>query len=852
MGSLPILRATGLQTSHNPFSGVSPGALQIARNVVIFSNGVVEPRRGFKQLSYTYSAPNTQVSNSGGFFGESLVVHLDSNSLAYDTGSAITAYSGTFEPVDDTLLRPKFVEAKEALYVNTADGVYTTQSVSDEPVLAGLPAPIPNYGDSTLAFSGTLQPTNSQMSFRAVFGYYDAAGREILGPPSERVVLTNTSGGTMDPSMQFNGYHSLPGSHFMRVYRTNYSASSTTDPGDEHFLGVEKTLDEWQAASGLLGNPLQIDLQTFYPTLGDVPLYTNPRTGDSILSSNDAPPIAKDLSWFGGRLWCSNTAGKHSVEIEILGIGSPDGVQAGDTITIGEETFTAVTGTAVDGEFEISTGGTASENIIASAKGLCDAINHAAEGGFDGFNVVPPDRTYRAIYLSASGTGTYGRIRIEGDTLATEGFSVTASRSESWNPQLPTSGETFSSSRNAQLNAEFYSKPDQPEAVPLTNYLLIGASNKQVLRSVPLRDKRFVFKEDGIFTVAGDEPFTVDLLDATTKLLAPDTAQVLNNQILALTNQGVVAVSDAGVQVLSRGIEDELLPFLNASQRSTVKRTAFAVAHETDRVYELWLPGPGASDSRVCNTAFVYNTMTQSWTVWDGSERSWGAVSPTDVRYYGGTSGKILKERRDFATSDYADEYLSVTVTGCDDTTLTLSSTSGITVGDALVFTKSGTIQSVTVNEVTSSTVLEVSEPILTDLQSGATVVCDIAFQSEVRWLPVAYDHPGSLKRFSEGTLHFARGTAFYNGYAVYSTEMATGTSTETVAQSTTGWGSQAWGSSQWGDSLTGFNMRHTIPLEKQRAASLSPGFRLREARKGWKMLGLTLETSETSPRNSR
>jgi hypothetical protein len=61
------------------------------------------------------------------FYGSGRVVQYSeggSEKLAYSTtaGGSWTAYSGTYSPVDTSLLRMKFVEANQNLYFNTSVG----------------------------------------------------------------------------------------------------------------------------------------------------------------------------------------------------------------------------------------------------------------------------------------------------------------------------------------------------------------------------------------------------------------------------------------------------------------------------------------------------------------------------------------------------------------------------------------------------------------------------------------------------------------------------------------------------------------------------------------------------------
>jgi hypothetical protein len=572
--------------------------------------------------------------------------------------------------------------------------------------------------------------------------------------------------------------------------------------------------------------------------LSEVPLYTNPRSGDGILQANELPPVAKDTCLFADRMWYANTKHRHQIRVKLIGTGTPDGIQAGDTVTVGGITMTASAtppASALAYEFEAVTYLTPSRNVEETATSFAGHFNYK----------YSPLETTDVFVDYLNDTETVGADFIfTAESFDAAAFTFTSSRATCWDRPLP-----ITSTNDVKLNGLFYSRVDQPTAVPLLNYLLIGAANKQILRILPLREKLFVFKEDGIFTVAGEEPFRVDQLDATTRLVAPDTAVVFNNQILALTNQGVVAVSDAGVQLLSRPIEDQLLPYLTAANRSTVQRYAFSLAHETDRVYELWVPAAGDTS---CTTAFVYNSLTNAWTTWEHSTgHTFGTVDPTDVRHYGADSSKVLVERRDFVSSDYADETLAVTISAISGTSVTVSSASGITVGDVLTLDSGADEQSVVITAI-NGTVLTVSETIISALTGQTSGTVQLAFESDIQWAPVAFDRPGTTKRFQYGHLHFGRPTAFHNASATYETELKG--YIDTVAISTTdrwGWGLGEWGVAYWGDATKSINLRHTIPTEQQRAAMVYPGFRIREAYASWKLHGLTLDTEENSERTA-
>jgi hypothetical protein len=247
------------------------------------------------------------------------------------------------------------------------------------------------------------------------------------------------------------------------------------------------------------------------------------------------------------------------------------------------------------------------------------------------------------------------------------------------------------SDNNEGPNRLYYSKALQPEAVPLGNYIDIGSKDRPILRILPLRDNLFVLKEDGIYIVSGEgalpgvaTPFSQRLLDNSATLIAPDTAAVLNNQIYALTTQGVVSITETGVSIISRDIEDQIKHVTTFNYN--FKYTSFGLAYESDRSYLLWLPT--LRTDNVATQCYRYNSITGSWTRWVLSS-SCGLVNAADDRLYVGGSERffVSQERKDGTREDYSDRDFTRTI-GADaisDTDITLSSTVDVAVGDVIV-----------------------------------------------------------------------------------------------------------------------------------------------------------------------
>jgi hypothetical protein len=243
-------------------------------------------------------------------------------------------------------------------------------------------------------------------------------------------------------------------------------------------------------------------------------------------------------------------------------------------------------------------------------------------------------------------------------------------------------------------NRLYYSKPQQPEAVPIVNYQDIGHKNKRIVRILPLRDSLFILTEDAIYRLSGDTPnnFSITLFDSSTVIKASDSAVVLNNQIYMFSSQGIATVSDTGVQIISRPIENKLVP-LTTSTYTNFPTATFAVPYESDRAYILFTT-KNTSDvtSTVC---YRYNTFTNTWVSWD-VQKTCGVVNPReDILYLGPSDVNYTeRERKSFTRLDHADRQytLNVPVDGISGNILSLGSLFNTVDGDVFVQTQYLTI----------------------------------------------------------------------------------------------------------------------------------------------------------------
>lgn len=309
--------------------------------------------------------------------------------------------------------------------------------------------------------------------------------------------------------------------------------------------------------------------------------------------------------------------------------------------------------------------------------------------------VVNAQDTLVYVYYTSGFSDVPGQLLLEHRQTVGGVFYLTSNLGSEFNPTLPMNlinGNQVFSNNEIRPNRIHYSKFQQPEAFPLANYIDVGPKDREIKRIIALRDSLFIFKEDGIYRLSGDTaPFTVAPFDFSAQVLAPDTAVILNNQIYALSTQGVIVVTDTGVSVISRPIENLILKMIK--QCINYKTASFGVSYESERSYILWIPTN--NNDTVATQAFRYNTFTNSWTRWDNS-KTCGLVNFSDDKLYLGAGDEnfIEKERKSLTRIDHADRQydLFLQLDGVNNNELSINIITKIEEGDVLIQTQYLTI----------------------------------------------------------------------------------------------------------------------------------------------------------------
>ena len=818
-----ILKNKGLFTNSNQLSAVPNGALSLAKNIVIDKDGVAECCRGFDRM--TYPASSSAVRNDRATsYQDHLIVHRsnDDSMSYYVSGAGFTDYSGTYAHPDSDYARMQFSQMNGNLYLTTSTGVKVLEQYAGPIYSTGMPRALDGSGSTTGA-SG-MMANNTQVAYRVVFGSRDVSNNLYLGTPSQRIVVSNSSGGTRDVSLTFTIPSGITVNDFYQVYRSKESASSSDEPNDELQLVYEKN----PSAGEISAKSVTFTDSTPVSLMGAA-LYTN-ASQEGIAESNDEPPFAKDIAVFKNYTFFLNVKTKHKLTIKMLAVGGSALVND-DTVTIDGVVYTGKgTETIASGQFKVSTGGSAAQNISDTAQSLIRVINQYAS-----------NTTIYAYYLSGY-QDLPGQILLVKRTLGSSSFTAATSKSVAFDLG------TGTSSNDSFANGLMYSKNQQPEHVPTAHIEFVGSKNFEGRRILALRDSLFILKDDGVFRLTGSGGnWSIDPLDTSTHIIAPDSAVVVNNQIFALCDQGIVTISDVGVQVISRPIEDEIQSLISIDY-TKLKTMSFGVSYETDRKYYLWTIT--ASNDTAPTQAFVYNTFTQAWTT-RVKDAKHAIVNRSDDKIYicNPSDKHILQERKSLTFRDYIDEEIDgFSIVSSSGKSVVLNTIAGLDIG-YLLYASASVYSMITAIDPLTLTVTTNEAKTWTP---GSITVYKV-IDSEVEYTVQHFENPGVMKHFQEAAL-LMRETSFITGDLSFFTDLSGGYS-DTVVTGLFGsnlWGLFAWGSGTWGGIIRPKPIRVFVPREKSRGTLLSVKFKVANSYAKWSLNGVSIQYDWVSERSSR
>lgn len=734
-----------------------------------------------------------------------------------------------------------------------------------------------------------------QVAYRYCINYPDANNEEILSAPSPRCLIANTSAfigyvaaTAANPILRLflplATIGATPTNATIRVFRSK-AVETTIEPSDEMGLVVERLLTSTDWGRGY------VDVKDITPdSLRGETLYASP-SQEGLLQSNDEPPLVRDatgtLLWDGSRLIIGgDTSTKPQGIFSILAVAGTNGIQNNQTL-FGVK---GVTGTpAAADEFKIDTSGTTAQNIRNTALNFCAAVNRD-QADYYAYYISAANEAPGKILMVSNLAGTdyfltnggrrdaffpkfgtsanFSLTRVSSTVTATvssgthsfevgEQFTITNPSANfgagPWTVLTTTSTTlTFTSAGSAvtashnlrtfnppetsedrKINRVWESKPFMPEAFPALNYADVGADNSPIWTMAVVRNAVFAFKDDGLFIRTS--PLTWELFDSTIRLVCPRSVQVLQNNIYAWTTQGVVAINDTGVEILSRPIEKTLNEFLITASSGN-KEKGFAVAREKERIYSLYVTNVDANYPTQC---FSFNTITRTWTreVTGSTQFYHGADVPTiqatsqNFVCLTTTSKQFLVQRNKNSKSDYHDvpgTFFTPNAKNANFATFT-TSTPNFVAGDSVVSNQGNTYL---VTNVTAP--YWFMSPSI-DLTETSFAKCT-AINSIVEYSPLYSGEVDELKLFRSVKVLFQN---------CHAKAMTTGFTTELKTTLETVSPNLETLAGQWGGTWDGierpYNLSLIVPQEMRRAQRINLRLQLNTALQVFGITGISL-----------
>ena len=831
MPQLESLKARGLYTHRSALSEVPESSQSLLENININREGIFELRRGLPLQDGTFGTVTSRITKFFDF-KDTVLGHYSSTMTRQNEDGSWTDYTGTFE-VNNADFKLSSAQSNQNFYISPDDGVKKLDSVDGTFIDAGAPRALdPRLTLTTTV--GVVLPVDKAVGYKILWQYEDANNNLITGADNVVVVVANPSTNTTTRNVDLiiPIPDEVDATWTYQIYRTSQSADANSVPPSNFQLVFE---DNPTAAEITARQVAHTD--STLDALKGATIYTA-STQEGSAAANAQPPRARTLQVFKNHLFYGNTISRDNRLISFITVGT-GGFVVGDDISFQDSVDTIVyTGAnaenATNRQFLVTTTGNAAQNLEDTARSLVFIIN-----------TDPNNTKYYAYYVSGF-SSLPGRILIEKRILDNDAFTITSSRGTAFSPNL--SGSGITSTNDEFQNGLAFSKPNEPEAVPLAQRFRVGSADKEVLAIQALRDSLYIFKEDGIFRLDGDDAnnFRVEELDLTARLIAPETVVTLANRIFCLTDQGIMTVTDTGVKVLSRRIEDQINDLF--VRQDILRQRNFAVSYESDRKF-IYFSISNLADVYP-NEAFVYDTFTDTWTKWLVSA-SGGLVVNDRLILGSGITNSTLLERKSFDTTDYADNEFDINITAVDGTNITISGLSAsdtVVSGDAITLSSGGYTHIVSVN----GNDLVVDDDLLSS-DIGSAVVSK-AIPAQIEWNTIDGNNPGESKQFQEITYRFRQPYQFEIEVDFITDFDSSSTPTTLPGDSLQGgWGLFPWGESSWGGESRLHTARRTyIPATKQRANLIVPNLKHTVAFDNFQLNGFVLVYRNVSSRTTR
>lgn len=405
----------------NPNWRQAEGGAQVSLNISWAAPGVAQLRRGIvtRDTGPTYTVRGLSIAP---LHEDYLFTHWSDGTVRSlgDTFFSATTYT---HPAGSSY-GVRWARSGGRLFFTTSKGLYKIAS----PTASADLLPAGGFHPSTPELNALTNLYNwlaasATVAYRTLLVRTDNLNNTIVGEPSQRLVVTNTAGATRSPTIRCHLTY-MPtnqDSVTLQIYR---SAADTAggEPSDDMGLVYEKKLTSSDISTGY------VDVTDVCPdVLRGEALYTNARQ-DGISQRRQSPPKMYDVAEFGGCLFGARTTHPHRLSIDMIGVnGSLYG-----WFYLDDKVYASGTENAANKTFAITTSGTASQNVRATAESLCRVVNYQYKSSSSGL---------RAWVTS---DGTTGISRIVFERFGVDGSLFYFAKADSFGgeisyaPELPT------------------------------------------------------------------------------------------------------------------------------------------------------------------------------------------------------------------------------------------------------------------------------------------------------------------------------------------------------------------------------------------------------------------------------
>ncbi len=350
----------GKYTHGNPIS-FPAGSAKIVENYEAVRDNVYRKPRGRAAYGSGLPAQNiTQIME----YKKRAYLHLGNNNIWYDSdglGTFVLLAGAIASPDAATLMRD--IEFSGNMYFTTSTGIQLFDALGSAPLAAGEPHGLSM--DIRLSAGGAWLTNLYAVSYRHVWTYIDANNNKTTGSPSERVDISNSSGGGLATTLGIYIPDGITVNHTLEVYRSSIVTPVSVIPPEDYQLCYTIKPTAGQIAAKYL------EFEDILPEgFKGTTLYTN-TTKEGLAQSNENPPLCKTFDKYRGFMFYGDVTGLARLYTVLI---STTNITAGvSTLTIDDGTHTITLGWVTE---------IAAKTVIATANvgGLVQIQTNIAHG----------------------------------------------------------------------------------------------------------------------------------------------------------------------------------------------------------------------------------------------------------------------------------------------------------------------------------------------------------------------------------------------------------------------------------------------------------------------------------------